>query len=447
VPTPLYDALRVLAAQTPLRMHMPGHKGTPLPLPELAGYAALDFTELSPTGDLFAGDGPIREAEELWASCFHMPHCLFLTGGSTQGVLAALTLACPVGSTILLDRNSHRSAYHAMALLDLHPVYLYRPYWEDLPGPITPDQVDRMLQDHPEIKTVFLTSPTYYGIQSDLPALAQVIHRRGGYLVVDAAHGAHLPFLGSMDHTAADLVVFSAHKTLPAPGQSALLCAGGAFSHRQLRRAAAIYGSSSPSYPMMAALDCCRDWLEQEGHIAYHKTAYQVAQLRQDFPALTGDALDPCRLVILGDGFALRDGLEAQNVFPELADRGHVVLICTCADRQAQFDRLRRALYAILPQTGSHSQPLGPPPEPELVLSPRQAQFSPTEACVLSRAAGRISACQIAPYPPGIPVIAPGERITKKTIAYLSQIGYNMETEIQTVSFSVYRQSRFSEEG
>ena len=443
--TPLYDALRAFAAQNPLRMHMPGHKGISLPLSELSGYAALDFTELSPTGDLFAGDGPIRAAEDLWADCFHMSHGLFLTGGSTQGVLAALTLACPVGSSVLLDRNSHRSAYHGMALLDLHPVYLHTPYQGDLSGPIDPVQVDQTLRDHPEIQTVFLTSPTYYGILSDLPALAQVVHRHGGLLVVDAAHGAHLPFLGNWDHTAADLIVFSAHKTLPAPGQSALLLSGTAFSHRQLRRAAALYGSSSPSYPMMAALDCCRDWMEREGIAAYRETAQQVGQLRSACPALTGAPLDPCRLVILGDGFALRDGLEQRGVFPELADRGHVVFICTCADRPEHFARLRNTLRTLSPWT--QPQPVGPPPVPEIVLSPRQAQFSAVQDIPLSQAVGQIAACQIAPYPPGVPVIAPGERITKKTIAYLSQIGYNMETEIQAVSLSVYRHSRFSEEG
>ena len=118
--TPLCAALRAFAAQSPLRMHMPGHKGKNLPpLPELEALLPLDVTELPPTGDLFAGGGPIGAAEALWADAFHMPRCLFLTGGSTQGVLAMLTAACPPGSAVLLDRGSHRSAYNALALLDL----------------------------------------------------------------------------------------------------------------------------------------------------------------------------------------------------------------------------------------------------------------------------------------------------------------------------------------
>lgn len=141
--TPLYDALRAFAAQRPLRMHMPGHKGKSLPAPELAAIAAIDFTELPPTGDLFSGGGAIGAAEALWAKVFHMASCLFLTGGSTQGVHAALALACKPGETVLLDRGSHRSAYNALALLDLKPVYLERPWLasEGITGPISPSSV------------------------------------------------------------------------------------------------------------------------------------------------------------------------------------------------------------------------------------------------------------------------------------------------------------------
>ena len=314
--TPLYDALRAFAAQRPLRMHMPGHKGKSLPAPELAAIAAIDFTELPPTGDLFSGGGAIGAAEALWAKVFHMASCLFLTGGSTQGVHAALALACKPGETVLLDRGSHRSAYNALALLDLKPVYLERPWLasEGITGPISPSSVAQALEEHPEAKTLCITSPTYYGVLSDLPALAELMHRRGGVLVVDGAHGAHLPFLGNDHLSAADLVVTSAHKTLPALGQSALLLAGERFPHAGLRRAASLYGSSSPSYPMMACLDLCRAWMEEEGAAAYRAAARQVAALRRDYPSVSGPALDPARLVLRApDGFAAQAALEGMG--------------------------------------------------------------------------------------------------------------------------------------
>ena len=431
--TPLYTALRRFSAQTPLRMHMPGHKGKPLPAPELAGLASIDFTELPPTDNLFDGGGAIGEAEELWAKVFQMDSCLFLTGGSTQGVLAALTLACPPGSGLLLDRGCHRSAFHAMALLDLRPVYLPRPWLAEgaVTGPISPDEVEKQLLAHPEIKAVCITSPTYYGVLSDIPALAAVIHRHGGVLVVDGAHGAHLPFLGLDHFSAADLVVVSAHKTLPAPGQSALLLAGERFSQADLRRAGAIYGSSSPSYPMMAALDLCRAHMLEEGAAAYQRTAEEVAALRRDFPALTAHhaPLDPTRLTLLSPlGFEAQEALEGLGVWPEMADGGHVVLIPTCADGVEDFTRLRQALERV--ELGPCPAFSPPPPLPEGVLTPRQALFSPGEDRPLCQSEGEIAASPVAPYPPGVPVVAPGERIEKKTIAYLDQIGYNSDCRI-----------------
>ena len=424
--TPLYDALTSFAAQHPLRMHMPGHKGKPVP--GLDHLSAIDFTELPPTGNLFDGGGAIGEAEGLWAEVFHMDSCLFLTGGSTQGVLTALTLACQPGDTILLDRGSHRSAYNALALLDLKPVYLQRPWLEQagVTGPISPGEVEKQLKSHPEIRTLCITSPTYYGVLSDLPALAEVMHRHGGILVVDGAHGTHLPFLGDYGLTAADLLVVSAHKTLPAPGQTALLFSNGAFSHADLRRAGSIYGSSSPSYPMMAALDLCRAHMLEHGGAAYRKTAEEVARLRQRFPALTDkDApLDPTRLVVCApDGYAVQEALEEQNVWPEMADGGHVVFIPTCADSPDDFARLETALkeVALGPCPGYPA----PPEPPELVFTPRQALFAPRRTLPLEQGEGLVAACQVAPYPPGVPVVAPGERLDKKSIAYLKQIGYN----------------------
>ena len=274
--------------------------------------------------------------------------------------------------------------------------------------------------------------------------------------MVDGAHGAHLPFLGNFDLAAADLAVVSAHKTLPAPGQSALLLAGGSrtagasprptadalasrhFTQAELRWAASLTGSSSPSYVLMAALDVCRAYMEAEGAAAYRETAEAVAALRRHYPSLTeGDApLDPARFVLrCPGGFAAQEKLEALGVWPEMADAGHVVFIPTCADGPEQFARLRAALDTLTPGDCPPFPP--PPPLPEAVLTPRQALFSPREHLPLARAEGRVCAQQIAPYPPGVPVVAPGERICKKSIAYLDEIGYNTREDIAVVPQSV----------
>ena len=429
MPAPLYDALRALADARPLRLDMPGHHGGPLP----GGFpwpSALDFTENGATGDLY-GDEPdaIQAAEALWAERFGFDSCLFLTGGSTQGVHAGLALLAGAGGAVALDRGSHRSAYHALALLDLAPVFLPRPWLEGegITGPIAPEAVEAALAEHPGVKTVCITSPTYYGVLSDIPAIAAVCHAHGARLMVDGAHGAHLPFLGYDGFRAADVAVMSAHKTLPAPGQAALLFANG-FPLPGLQRWGSVYGTSSPSYVLMAALDAARDYMEGEGAARYRETVRLVGGLRGCRPALReqdGLRLDPARLTLTSpDGFALARALRERGAYPEMADRGHVVCILTCADGAEEFARLERAL-AGSPLAGPCPPMPPPPPPPEAVLTPRQALFAPRETVPLAGSAGRVCACQVAPYPPGVPVIAPGERIEKKHLAYLDEIGYN----------------------
>ena len=198
MPTPLVDALRSYAAREPFRFHMPGHKGRSLPLAELKWLAPMDVTELDGTGNLYEPGEPFDSAQALWAERFGFDRCQFLTGGSTQGVHTGLALCCAAGDKILLDRGSHRSVFHAMALLDLEPVWLERPWLsgENLTGPISPGDVEQALDRDPEIKTVCVTSPTYAGVLSNIGAISRIAHAHGARLFVDGAHGAHLPFLG-----------------------------------------------------------------------------------------------------------------------------------------------------------------------------------------------------------------------------------------------------------
>ena len=432
MPTPLYDALLAYAGREPARFHMPGHKGKSLPLAELKWLAPIDVTELPGTGNLYEPGEPFDSAQALWAQRFGFEQCQFLTGGSTQGIHTGLALCCAPGDKVLMDRGCHRAAFNALALLDLTPVWLERPWLqsENLTGPISLGDVERALDSAPEIKTVCITSPTYSGVLSDIGAISQIVHAHGARLFVDGAHGAHLPFLGLEPFYGADAVVVSAHKTLPAMGQSALLFANG-FEPERVRQMASVYGTSSPSYPMMASIDAARDWLEQWGGHKYQRTAARVAALRERSPSLgpeSGLALDPARLVLkVKDGPAFARALEQRGIFVEMSDGGHVVLICTCHDEDLTFRWLEKALEELRPEMGD-CPPLPAPPLPRAALSPRQALFAPRETVPLAESAGRVCACQIAPYPPGVPVIAPGERIEKKHLAYLREIGYNKKS-------------------
>lgn len=409
-------------------MAMPGHKGQPLM--GVGTDMTLDFTELPPTGNLYEPGGAIEEAEQLWANLWGAESCLFLTGGSTQGIHTALLLSGGMGAPILVDRVSHRSIHTGMALLDQRPVYLERPWLSEsgVVGPLTPETVEQALIDHPEIKTVCITSPTYYGVLSDCAAIAAVCHAHGARLMVDAAHGAHLFMLGENPYKGADLVVTSAHKTLRAPGQSAFLFGTG-YTLEQLQKSSLIFATSSPSYWMMAALDGLRPWCQNEGKIRCRRTAQLVADLRRDYPSLQeSDApLDPCRFVLcVEDGFAVESALQQRNIWPEMADAGHVVFILTDCDDEASVSCLRQALDELGIQgrrTPSSFPP--PPPIPAQAELPRAAAFGMKTAVPFDEAEGHICAEQLAPYPPGVPVCAPGEHISKKVLSYLTEIGYN----------------------
>ncbi len=446
---PLLDALLAHANGDPAPFHMPGHKGRMAGFPGLERPAALDVTELPDTGDLYVGadprtgrPDPIAQAQALWAQAWGAPHCQFLTGGSTQGLHAALLL-CARGTdrSVLVDRCCHRSVYNALGMWDLDPLYLPRRQDRPIPPEAVAAALDAAAARGREVKTICITSPTYYGVLSDIPALAQVVHRRGGRLIVDAAHGCHLPFL--MEGTpfaGADLVVSSAHKTMSAYGQGALLFANESFTPRDLRWAASVCGTSSPSYPILASLDWARARAERpEGVERLRWAAAETAALRRDFPALDGPETDPLRLTLLvragaADGRQVAELLRRRGVWPEMADRDHVVFLLGGENTREDLRRLRAGLEeAARTWPGVYGPPLEPPepPAPEVVLSPAAAMSAARRTLrPLGESAGAVCLQQVAPYPPGVPVIAPGERVTKKGLAYLREVGYNVREDV-----------------
>ena len=266
--TPLYNALRALAAQNTARFHMPGHKGQPA-FPGFDALFAIDFTETYGTGNLYEAEGPIRQAEQLAAAFFRVTDCHFLTGGSSQGIVAMLGAVCGDGGKVLLDRACHKSAMHACALFDLEPAFLspdVLPY-AGCGGVIDLAAAEEALQANPDAAALLVVSPNYYGVMQPIAELAALCHRCGKKLLVDGAHGAHLDASGCRNPVAAgaDAAVLSAHKTLPALGQAAYLLCGPSIDSAGLRRFEAMCGTSSPSYPIMASLDLAREFLQTPG--------------------------------------------------------------------------------------------------------------------------------------------------------------------------------------
>ncbi len=473
----LYERLLDRAARDTLRGHMPGHKGVPrLGVP----VETIDFTELSDTGDLYDPEpNVIREAEDEAASAAGADFCVYSAGGSTlviQGMLGmAARRAAEAGHTlrVLAARDAHRAFFAALGMLGGEADYIYPEYnntWNISAG-ISADTLSRALAAR-EYDAVYITSPTYYGVMSDIPAISAACAEAGVLLLVDAAHGAHLVWdsrLFGLDRRCEAIFALSAHKTLSSLGGGAF--ALGSFprgrapsAKRAMLESMRLFGSSSPSYAVLASLDLAlAEAASAAGRDALKRTAERARRLRAEAaetPGVrvlgaphtiynVGAALDPCRFVCSfdgADGRAAAAWLERERgVAAEMADARNVVFIMTASDTEETFARLLAALRACAAEfcgASAASAPIPPMPRPERVCGVRRAMFAPSERVPLAAAAGRVAADAIAPYPPGIPVVLPGEKISQKTIAFLSGIGYNVNTGVRVLSSAPETETR-----
>lgn len=439
---PLYQHLLRLSRRQTHRFHMPGHKGRGMGT-ALDAVLPIDYTEIPDTGNLYEEAGIIQDAEALTAEYYNAAHCLFLTCGATQGIKATIHAFCGADAPIVVDRNCHNSVFDGCVALNLTPHYIYPAYdteWGITRG-IEPAQLTAALRSS-GARAAIITSPTYYGICLDVAALAQAAHACGAVLIVDSAHGAHLRACGIADAVAcgADAVIFSAHKTAAALTQGAYLLlsdSNTAFA-QHVRRCTAFYGTTSPSYPVMASLDLARAMLQQNG-IRYEETAQLCRNFRRRITAETPFTMletdDPCRLVLSTaaagiSGYTAAQLLSKQSAEPEFCDATNVVFIVTYADTESDLLVLRHAIDTLPIGTQAALSPSVPPPHPAIRMTPRQAYFSNKTTCCLAECIGKIAAQSVSPYPPGVPVVAIGEEIDQFCIEYLLQKGYNERDKI-----------------
>lgn len=440
---PLYDTLTKRSEKGSLRFHMPGHKGKNIPESPLAGAMSLDFTELYGTGNLYDGLWPIADAEKLASRAWNVPQAFFLTGGASQGILSMLSIVRQSTQHILVDRGCHKSVYNGLGLMDFTPIYLVPETFEPFgcAKAYAKEYIESMLNQNPEIGAVILTSPTYYGILSDIEGIAEVVHAHGAWLLVDEAHGAHLPFLRGY-HSAvsqgADMAVCSMHKTLPTLGQAALLHANEKVPAFTVRRATALFGTSSPSYNVMASMDLSRDFMEHVGKLIGDKLAVFVQEIRSEInqvgilKALVTEKMDPLRLCVMTScagisGYRAAQILEEEyGIVCEMADERNVLFIITVADMIEELKKLQSAIRAL----ERYKSNLIVERKPcsglaQVACTPRQAMIAPCKQIPLGDAAGRVAAANLCPYPPGIPVVALGEVIETHHLAYLYHNGFS----------------------
>ncbi|MEW5323755.1 aminotransferase class I/II-fold pyridoxal phosphate-dependent enzyme [Geobacillus thermoleovorans] len=450
--TPLYDALVHHWARRPVSFHVPGHKYGALFSKRgrnmFAPLLALDATEISGLDDLHHPESVIAEAQELAAELYGVRETFFLVNGSTAGNLAMIAAVCDgKRKKVIVQRNCHKSVMHALQLMEATPVLLAPEFDRDVcvASHIRPETVKEALALHDDVAAVVLTNPNYYGMAADLTEIVRLVHEHGIPVLVDEAHGAHFvvgpPFPTSALRYGADVVVQSAHKTLPAMTMGAFLHVNSErVDLERLKYFLQLFQSSSPSYPIMASLDLARNYVAQ---LSKSDAAAIVAEIEK-FKAVLADIdgvavvcsrhfgvqTDPLKVTVQTrcslTGYELQRWLEREGVFVELADRMNVLFVCPLAVTgrlQEATEKIKRA-WRDLPDDEAPvcdaSPFLGPPLS---VLVPyNELRHLRTKAVALEDAEGHIAAETVIPYPPGVPLVWVGERIGRGHIEQIRQL-------------------------
>lgn len=455
---PLYEALAAHAAFRAHAFHVPGHKQqASWNDPESAEFyrtlLALDVTELADTDDLHHPQGPLAEAQQLAAQCFGAEETSFLVGGSTSGNLAMILGTGSPGDIYIMQRNVHKSIIHGLMLAGARAVML-EPQFDSLSGlAVIPSasHIEAALERYPHASGIILSTPNYYGMVSSLDRIVQLAHKRRVPVLVDEAHGAHLGYHPAFPESAlragADVVVQSTHKMLSAMTMGAMLHMQGDIVDREaIKQALRMVQSSSPSFPILASLDLARRQLHTGGAEAF-APALEAVQMVIDrleetpFRAVghgryACDMLqyDPLKLVLLDqdgklNGTELRDELAKRNCIAEMADNRYAVLAFGPGNSRADGKALLNALFDIAIYCRDFA-PVSAQPDtmrmdeahPRMVV-PEPVTFRRDRLSVRSV---RLEDCEgltagewVIPYPPGIPVLYPGEAINSNTITEL----------------------------
>ncbi|HHW02291.1 MAG TPA: aminotransferase class I/II-fold pyridoxal phosphate-dependent enzyme [Thermoanaerobacterales bacterium] len=451
--TPLFAALKKYVEDGIISFHVPGHKGG-RGIPEFREFVGNNILAIDVTAGILDLDticnplGVIHEAEELAARAFGADHAHFLVNGTTSGIQAMILAVAGPGDEIILPRNAHRSAVGGLILSGARPVYI-KPIIDDYMGiamGITPESVRKALVEHPNAKAVFVINPTYYGVASNLKEIVEIAHSFGKPVIVDEAHGAHFGFhpdlpLSAME-AGADMSAASVHKLIGSMTQSSiLLVKSDLVEDRRVKAAMNLTQTTSPSYPLMASLDVARKQMALHGREMLDKTIELCERARKELNEIDGiyvmgrdvEGTDGCfrydrtKLAInvreLGlSGFEMEKILKyGYRIQVELSDLYNVLAVGAIGDSEDSIGALVSAVKDIA-QNYSRKNVIkitsDLPESQQLVVSPRFAFYCEKRDVYLEDAEGEISAEMLMAYPPGIPIICPGERITKDVIEY-----------------------------
>lgn len=447
---PLVSAWQRARERRDRPLQIPGHKNR-------YGYsgAALGSDLLAP---LIRDDLPMQggaddnaysgkfldQAEALWARSVGADHARFLVGGSSQGNISALTAVGGPGVPIAVDRTSHRSALAGLVISGSVPTWIYpeiHPVF-GLPMAVPASVISRLAST---IESVFVTAPSYVGTIADVRALAEVCHAQGRVLVVDQAWGAHLGFMpgrGALE-LGADVVTTSVHKALMGYSQTAVVAvAGDRVSAARLDRAVDLVATTSPSGTLLASIDATREVMDTVGQQALEQAITLVTRLRGQLRRVPGlVVMDESEMTVGYDPLKValwlpRTGTSGVRLAAELWERGHgvesadldsIVMTMSILDEPDFFEEVGALLVDLIERHRGLARHAAPAAVwqvvPEVVMTPRDAFFAPSRRVPMAQARGEVSAEQFCPYPPGVPLVAPGERVTAEVVANIHQAG------------------------
>jgi arginine/lysine/ornithine decarboxylase len=445
---PLYEALNKHIKTDPISFHVPGHKyGAVFQTPKndfFHSILKIDATELSGLDDLHSPEGAILEAEALLADLYQVDRSFFLVNGSTAGNLAMVMSVCEEGDYVLVQRNCHKSILNALNLAKAHPVFLEPEYDRDgkIASGISLQTVKEAIELYPNAKSVILTYPNYYGMVNDLKGIVTLAHHHHIPVLVDEAHGAHLILGDPMPHSAvqlgADIVVQSAHKTLPAMTMGSYLHFNSKLiSIDKLNDYLQIFQSSSPSYPIMASLDLARCYLAAYSRNDLEYLLKEINQFKAELTKIKGIKVlnyagDPLKVTIQStcelSGFALQKKIEELGVYTELADPYNVLFVLPLLKENQTYpfkeaiNKIKKALSGVALKQAEELIPGNNHKISELALSYKDQEKYKEIEVLIKEATGKVAAEMVIPYPPGIPLLLKGERITPEKIENLNKL-------------------------
>ena len=448
---PIYEAMVKLRKKRIVPFDVPGHKrgrGNP-ELVELLGEkcVGIDVNSMKPLDNLGHPISIIRDAEELAADAFGASHAFLMIGGTTSSVQTMILSTCKAGDKIILPRNVHKSAINALVLCGAIPIYIEMSVDPKIGIALglENERVGQAIKNHPDAKAILINNPTYYGICSDLKGLTEMAHEAGMMVLVDEAHGAHLHFTDKLPISAmdagADMAAVSMHKSGGSLTQSSLLLIGEQMNPEYVRQIINLTQSTSASYLLMASLDISRRNLALRGKESFEKVIELSEYARREINAIGGyyayskeliDGVSVCdfdvtKLSVYTQGIGLT-GIEVYDLLRdeydiqiEFGDIGNILAYISIGDRIQDIERLVGALADIKRLYSRDGKDLiaGEYIQPELVLSPQEAFYSERKSLSLDESVGQVCGEFVMCYPPGIPILAPGERITREIVDYI----------------------------